>query len=111
MICSGVGLLLMAGFGGECAHLLLCGLAVHSLFAGMADVINRSRITTLFDVAQSGEVLSIVYSLDGANRVITPIIGGILLDLLGVASTSPFWLCAGSSLLSWWLTRSWVRLS
>lgn len=60
------------------------GQAILSLTSCVADVLNRSRFTTLFPKERSGEVLSIVYSIDGCNRVIAPLLGGLLIDVVGI---------------------------
>ncbi|CUE66679.1 MFS transporter, putative [Bodo saltans] len=81
----------------EVPHAVWCyaiGLGVVALSYGVGEVIKRSCFSTMFPTDVSGEVMSIVFSLEGANRVVAPIIVGFLLPPMRPLSDT------GSSIVS-----------
>ena len=58
---------------------LIMGIMLDSAFADIADTINKSTFTTHFPSKRVGEVMSIVYSIDGINRIIAPLLGSYLM--------------------------------
>lgn len=67
---------------GTALCLFVVGLTLVSSSHGVADVIKRSCFATLFAPEMSGEVMSIVFSLDGANRVIAPLVAGLIIPAM-----------------------------
>jgi MFS family permease len=64
-------------------NVFLVGLLVCSVFSGPVDTLNRARLTSLYPTSRSGEILSVVFSIDGFNRVVAPLISGFGMDYTG----------------------------
>ena len=64
-------------------QVFVVGLFVCGVFSGPVDTLNRARLTSLYPTSRSGEILSVVFSIDGFNRVVAPLISGFGMDFTG----------------------------
>jgi DHA1 family tetracycline resistance protein-like MFS transporter len=87
-------------------HLLL-GVITAAFCAGFTDTVNKSTFSSKFSSSMAGEVMSVVYSIDGFNRISAPVVGGLLSDLVGISG--PGWACFTTALIATVLYLRFVR--
>lgn len=61
----------------------LFGLGVVSIVGAVAGTLNKTHFSSVIGPERAGEAMSAVFMMDGFNRVVGPLAGGVLSDLVG----------------------------
>lgn len=86
--CIIVGLILFAGASIACAlatsiEMLIAARFVQALGAGAGPLIARAIIRDVYGAAGAGRMMGFVMAFFGAGAIVTPIVGGVVVDTLG----------------------------